>query len=128
MLQFVEKTDCTRIVRILRLSVELLCPQDGLLPIFFFVGERSTACGSDRDAGKLRRRIFPLFLLPKCRKALRIFFLKGGKRMKSRKKWRPGGGQRQSAAHHRRAVCERRRVVRLHVWKKGEKECDVAGV
>ena len=42
--------------------------------------------------------------------------------MKTRKKWRPGGRQRQSAAYHRRAVHERKRVVRLRVWKKGERE------
>ena len=50
--------------------------------------------------------------------------------MKTRKKWRPGGRQRQSAAYHRRAVHKRKRVVRLRVWKKGEKngvvdECQV---
>lgn len=57
-----------------------------------------------------------------------IFFEKGGNQMKSRKKWRPGGRQRQSAAYHRRAVHERKRVVRLRVWKKGEKNGVVAEV
>ena len=41
--------------------------------------------------------------------------------MKLRKKWRPGGRQRQSAAYHRKAVHERKRVVRLRAWKKGER-------
>ena len=50
-----------------------------------------------------------------------IFFEKGGNQMKTRKKWRPGGRQRQSAAYHRRAVHKRKRVVRLRVWKKGER-------
>lgn len=50
-----------------------------------------------------------------------IFFEKGGNQMKTRKKWRPGGRQRQSAAYHRKAVHERKRVVRLRVWKKGER-------
>ena len=57
-----------------------------------------------------------------------IFFEKGGNQMKSRKKWRPGGRQRQSAAYHRRAVHKRKRVVRLRVWKKGEKNGVVAEV
>ena len=57
-----------------------------------------------------------------------IFFEKGGNQMKSRKKWRPGGRQRQSAAYHRKAVHERKRVVRLRVWKKGEKNGVVAEV
>ena len=35
--------------------------------------------------------------------------------MKTRKKWRPGGRQRQSAAYHRKAVHERKRVIRLRV-------------
>ena len=48
--------------------------------------------------------------------------------MKTRKKWRPGGRQRQSAAYHRNAVHERKRVVRLRVWKKGEKNGVVAEV
>jgi hypothetical protein len=54
--------------------------------------------------------------------------MKGGNQMKTRKKWRPGGRQRQSAAYHRRAVHERKRVVRLRVWKKGEKNGVVAEV
>lgn len=41
--------------------------------------------------------------------------------MKTRKKWLPGGRQRQSAAYHRRAVHKRKRVVRLRAWKKGER-------
>ena len=45
--------------------------------------------------------------------------------MKTRKKWRPGGRQRQSAAYHRKAVHERKRVVRLRVWKKGEKNIGI---
>ena len=57
-----------------------------------------------------------------------IFFEKGGNQMKTRKKWRPGGRQRQSAAYHRKAVHERKRVVRLRVWKKGEKNGVVAEV
>ena len=57
-----------------------------------------------------------------------IFFEKGGNQMKTRKKWRPGGRQRQSAAYHRRAVHKRKRVVRLRVWKKGEKNGVVAEV
>ena len=48
--------------------------------------------------------------------------------MKTRKKWRPGGRQRQSAAYNRKAVRERKRVVRLRVWKKGEKNGVVAEV
>ena len=47
--------------------------------------------------------------------------MKGGNQMKTRKKWRPGGRQRQSAAYHRKAVHERKRVVRLRAWKKGER-------
>ena len=54
--------------------------------------------------------------------------MKGGNQMKTRKKWRPGGLQRQSAAYHRKAVHERRRVVRLRVWTKGEKNGVVAEV
>ena len=38
-----------------------------------------------------------------------------------RRRWRPGGRRRQSAVYHRKAVYERKRVVRLRVWKKGEK-------
>lgn len=48
--------------------------------------------------------------------------------MKRKRKWRPGGRQRQSAAYHRRAVHERKRVVRLRAWKKGEKNGVVAEV
>ena len=54
--------------------------------------------------------------------------MKGGNQMKTRKKWLPGGRQRQSAAYHRRAVHKRKRVVRLRVWKKGEKNGVVAEV
>ena len=48
--------------------------------------------------------------------------------MKTRKKCRPRERQRQSAAYHRRAVHKRKRVVRLRVWKKGEKNGVVAEV
>ena len=88
---------------------------------FLFLGATPTDCGNDRDAEESAPQEVPVLFLPKCRKALRIFFEKGGNQMKTRKKWRPGGRQRQSAAYHRRAVHKRKRVVRLRVWKKGEK-------
>ena len=70
---------------------------------------------------KLRRRVFPLFFAQMPKGFEDIFFEKGGNQMKTRKKWRPGGRQRQSAAYHRKAVHERKRVVRLRAWKKGER-------
>lgn len=77
---------------------------------------------------KLRRRVFPLFFAQMPKGFEDIFFEKGGNQMKTRKKWLPGGRQRQSAAYHRKAVHERKRVVRLRVWKKGEKNGVVAEV
>ena len=71
-----------------------------------------------KRSGESRRRLVWFF-----RKKM-----KGGNQMKTRKKWRPGGRQRQSAAYHRKAVHERKRVVRLRVWKKGEKNGVVAEV
>ena len=95
---------------------------------FLFLGATPTDCGNDRDAEESAPQEVPVLFVPKCRKALRIFFEKGGNQMKTRKKWRPGGRQRQSAAYHRKAVHERKRVVRLRVWKKGEKNGVVAEV
>lgn len=92
------------------------------------MGATPTDCGNDRDAEESAPQEVPVLFVPKCRKALRIFFEKGGNQMKTRKKWRPGGRQRQSAAYHRKAVHERKRVVRLRVWKKGEKNGVVAEV
>ncbi|CAH0538131.1 hypothetical protein [Oscillospiraceae bacterium] len=39
------------------------CPQDWFLPDFF-LGATPTDCGNDRDAEKLRRRMFPFFFCP----------------------------------------------------------------
>ena len=119
---------CTRIVRLLRFPVELPCPQDRFLPDFFFWAQRPQIAGmtaTQKNCAAERSRSF-FAQMPKGFED--IFFEKGGNQMKTRKKWRPGGRQRQSAAYHRKAVHERKRVVRLRVWKKGEKNGVVAEV
>ena len=88
---------------------------------FLFWAQRPQIAGMTATQKKLRRRVFPLFFAQMPKGFEDIFFEKGGNQMKTRKKWRPGGRQRQSAAYHRKAVHERKRVVRLRVWKKGER-------
>ena len=89
---------------------------------FLFWGATPTDCGNDRDAEEAAPQDIPAIFFAQMPKGFEdIFFEKGGNQMKSRKKWRPGGRQRQSAAYHRRAVHERKRVVRLRAWKKGER-------
>ena len=95
---------------------------------FLFWAQRPQIAGMTATQKKLRRRVFPLFFAQMPKGFEDIFFEKGGNQMKTRKKWRPGGRQRQSAAYHRKAVRERKRVVRLRVWKKGEKNGVVAEV
>ena len=95
---------------------------------FLFWAQRPQIAGMTATQKKLRRRVFPLFFAQMPKGFEDIFFEKGGNQMKTRKKWRPGGRQRQSAAYHRKAVHERKRVVRLRVWKKGEKNGVVAEV
>ena len=88
---------------------------------FLFWVQRPQIAGMTATQKKLRRRVFPLFFAQMPKGFEDIVFEKGGNQMKSRKKWRSGGRQRQSAAYHRKAVHERRRVVRLRAWKKGER-------
>lgn len=95
---------------------------------FLFWAQRPQIAGMTATQKKLRRSVFPLFFAQMPKGFEDIFFEKGGNQMKSRKKWRPGGRQRQSAAYHRKAVHERKRVVRLRVWKKGEKNGVVAEI
>ena len=94
----------------------------------FFLGATPTDCGNDRDAEEAAPQGIPAIFAQMPKGFEDIFFAKGGNQMKTRKKWRPGGRQRQSAAYHRKAVHERKRVVRLRVWKKGEKNGVVAEV
>ena len=95
---------------------------------FLFWAQRPQIAGMTATQKNLRRRKFPFFFAQMPKGFEDIFFEKGGNQMKTRKKWLPGGRQRQSAAYHRKAVHERKRVVRLRVWKKGEKNGVVAEV